>query len=485
MRQRLLRNKVGAGMLAFAGAVTPAAAQGGLSSGTSIVRAARPIIVLESYVGQRPENAGAILEPLLDELDVRGFAARTASILPLVGGLAPRPGALDKDKTAAEITQPADTGFAAYTRGRFVEAEAALMLALDQVHRNPALLVLDTNNLNATFKILVGLALIRAKRGDASGSAATMVELIRTFRNQPITRADYGPDAEQLYRAVWRQVQVMGRGQLSITVENEQAVIFVDGQIRGLGRATLVDLIPGVYRVFVQVPPTSGRQYEIEVVAEHHAVLHVDWDLDSSLWVSEPWIGFVFTTEAERTKQARFAAKLARRWGGGDPLAVVGLLQLHGKPGVIGSLYDVAGHVVRSAVVALDGADELKLRSLARFLDDGLAGDGVSVVHDAAPNAGPDREEGARSRRVPQLLVGAGAAAVVAGGVLYAIDQDPGQAKPTGYRNAASAGVAVGTFGIAAVSMGLWLWSAHGNRLSAPTIAIGHAGGFIGWAGAL
>jgi hypothetical protein len=201
--------------------------------------------------------------------------------------------------------------------------------------------------------------------------------------------------------------------------------------------------------------------------------------------VSEPWIGFVFTTEAERAKQARFAGKLARRWGGVDPLAVVGLLQLHGKPGAIGSLYDAAGHVVRSAVVTLDGADGLKLRSLARFLDDGLAGDGVSVVHDAALNVGPPREDGWRSRLVPQLLVGAGAAAVVAGGVLYAIDQDPGAATPREYRNAASAGVAVGTFGIAAVSMGLWLWSAHGNRRSTPTVAIGHAGGFIGWAGAL
>jgi GGDEF domain-containing protein len=51
-------------------------------------------------------------------------------------------------------------------------------------------------------KILVGLALSQAKLGDTGGSVATMIELIRTFRGQPITRADYGPDAEQLYRRV-------------------------------------------------------------------------------------------------------------------------------------------------------------------------------------------------------------------------------------------------------------------------------------------
>jgi hypothetical protein len=119
--------------------------------------------------------------------------------------------------------------------------------------------VLDTRNLEATFKILAVLALSQARRGDSAGSVATMIELIRTFRSQPIARADYGPDAERLYRAVWKQVQAMDRGQLAITVESDQAVIFVDGQIRGLGRATLTDLIPGVYRVFVQVPATAGR----------------------------------------------------------------------------------------------------------------------------------------------------------------------------------------------------------------------------------
>src|SRR5204863_8241158 len=146
MRQ-LLRHKVSAGVLALAGTWTPAAAQDGPPS-LGPVRE-DPIIVLESYVGQRPANANAIMAPLLDELEQHGFAAHPASVLELVGGRAPRPGVLDKDTTAAEITQPAESGYEAYTRGRFAEAEAALKLAIARIHRNPALLVLDTNNLEA------------------------------------------------------------------------------------------------------------------------------------------------------------------------------------------------------------------------------------------------------------------------------------------------------------------------------------------------
>ncbi len=502
MRRRFLRHKVGAGVLALAGALTPAAAQDGepgAASGTVAGAAVgvtggvgvdHPSLVLESYVGQRPANADAVLAPLLDELEQRGFATRPASILELVGGGAPRPGVLDRDTTAAEITQSAESGYEAYTRGRFAEAEAALKLAIERIHRNPALLVLDTSNLDMTFKILVALALSQAKRGDTGGSVATMIELIRTFRHRPISRVHYGPDAEQFYRAVARQAQALGRGELSISVGHEQAVIFVDGQIRGLGRAALTDLIPGVYRVFIQVPATPGRQYEIEVTAGRHTVLRVDWELDSSLWLTDSWVGFVFATEAERARQAGFAGTLARRWAGGTLLAVVGMAQRSGKPAISGQLVDATGRVVRGAAVLLGerseaspaGADEPRLRALARFLSDGVAAAGVQVIRDgAAPGDGAADPRGG-GRLAPRLLVGAGAAALVAGGVLYAIDQDPGGPSPVS-RNTAPAGIAVGAVGLAAVSVGLWLWGARGG--SSPMLAIGSSGGFIGWGGAL
>jgi len=486
MRYRFLRCKVGAGLVALVGAVAPVGAAGAPPAGAALIRATRPIIVLESYVGQRPVNAGLIMAPLFDELEVRGFAVRPASVIPRLGGRAPRPGVIDRGKTAAEIMQPAETGYEAYTRGRFAEAERALTRALEQVHRNPALFVLDTGNLTSTFRIFVGLALSQAKRGNTTASAATMAELIRTFPSQPITRTEYGPDAEQFYRAVWRQLQTAGRGQLAVSVESDQAVIFIDGQIRGLGRVVLRNLIPGVYRVFVQVPPTAGRQYEVEVDAGEGTTLHVDWDLDSSLWLTDLWIGLVFETEAWRARQAEFAGKLLRGWADDSLLAVVGTVQLDGRPGVFGSLYDAAGNVVRSAVVTLHGSDELRLRSLARFLAGDPAADDVRVV--PAPStamAGPAVAAASPSRWAPELLIGAGAAALVTGGILYASDPDPASAGRF-YRRTAPSGIAVGSIGAAAVSLGmLWLWVVRGGRRSVPALVLGHAGGFVGWAGEL
>jgi hypothetical protein len=95
---------------------------------------------------------------------------------------------------------------------------------------------------------------------------------------------------------------------------------------------------------------------------------------------------------------------------------------------------------------------------------------------------GPVGEPEPRARLAPRLLVGAGAAALVAGGVLVAIDQDPGVASPV-YRNTAPAGIAVGAVGLAAVGVGLWLWGSRGG--SSPLLAISSSGGFIGWRGAL
>lgn len=486
MRPPWLRPKLRAGALALAGALAPAAAHG------AIARGDHPIVVLESYVGARPGNADALLAPLRDELEQRGFAARPAAVVELAGDRAPRPGVLDPGTTAADITQPAESGYEAYTRGRFAEAEAQLKVAIERIHRNPALLVLDTNNLEATFKVLAALALSQARRGDTGGSVATMIELIRTFRSQPITRVAYGPDAEQFYRAVARQVLAGGRGELSVSVSHDQAVIFVDGQIRGLGKAALADLIPGVYRVFVQVPATAGRQYEVEVTAGQRTALRIDWELDSSLWLTDRWVGFVFATAAERGRLAGFAATLLRRWGAGAVLAVVGTAELDGQPAIAGELYDATGRRVRGGAIGL-GRDPDSLRALAGYLSDGTARPGVRVFRDGATamatatamamaiDSGGGGGGGGGLRRVaPRLLVGAGAAVLVAGGVLYALDQDPGGSSAV-YRNTAPAGIACGAAGAAAIAIGLWLWRTRGT----PTVAFGSSGGFIGWGGVL
>ena len=96
----------------------------------------------------------------------------------------------------------------------------------------------------------------------------------------------------------------------------------------------------------------------------------------------------------------------------------------------------------------------------------------------------PPVEEGGPSRLVPMTLVGVGAAALLTGVVLLAIDEDP---TPTGvqqatYRDTDTSGVVFGLAGAAAVGVGVYLWL-HPSAGSAPVASVGRDGGTIGWAG--
>jgi hypothetical protein len=444
-----------------------------------------PILVLEAHVGARPSELDATIGPVLDELERRGFAAHPASVTRALGGRAPRPGVLDGGKTAAEITQLVESGFDAFTRGKYKDAETSLDLAVHQIKRNPALLVLDATNARSTFHAFVGLALSQAKLGNVADSVETMTELLRSFSTQTVSRAEYGPQAEQFYRAVQKQTQLMGRGRLRVAAGNDHAMIFVDGELRGMGKAALADLIPGTYRVFIEVPGTSGRQYEVEVHANADSRLDVDWQVDASLRVSSQWVGFVFTSEVERSKEAGYAGTLARRWGS-DSIVIVGTTRLQGRSAVIATLYRASGEVERSALVVTgSGGDAARLRSLARFIADGTPSDELArvtgVQSQRTAETAPPQPHGS----IPpgaQLCVGAGIAGLAAGAALVIASPGP-DPKQRYYYRTAPAGIAVGLTGAASIGIGLWWWLRRHDDRSAPAVSIGTAHAVLGWSG--
>src|SRR5689334_11927496 len=58
---------------------------------TALPAATLPTLVLEAHVGERPSEIASIVDPVLDELEQRGFAAHPDSIAKVLGGRAPRP----------------------------------------------------------------------------------------------------------------------------------------------------------------------------------------------------------------------------------------------------------------------------------------------------------------------------------------------------------------------------------------------------------
>jgi hypothetical protein len=446
---------------------------------------ASPILVLEAYGGKRPANVDRFMNPLRAELERRGFAARPETITKVFGSCIPRPGIADKKTTTAEILDLINKGYKEFSNAKFQDAAKKLTDALAMVDRNSALLVLDTSNQKVVYKAYVALAISQSRLGLTDQAAATMAELIRIFRTQPLSRTEYGPTVEQFSRRIYKEVSTQPRGRLRISTGNPRAMIFVDRLFRGVDSVTLDDLIPGTYQVLVQEPPNTGLAYKADVPEGGDVGLDAQWEIDTSLIVSSQWIGFEFTSDAERRKEATFGGSLARRCGTQESFAVIGTMKLQGRPALIGTLYHATGRVLRSAVIvledALDDADDATLGALAQFLSDGTPAAGIDIVirNGQAEAPHPARR---RSTLAGKLLVGAGAAAMIGGGVLHALDEDvhpTGPQKPT-YYDSAGPGIALGAAGVVAIGAGIWLWTRGGHRSAVPFVSIGRSGGGIG-----
>lgn len=431
-----------------------------------------PIVVLESAVGPRPVDDDAMRD-FRAELEAAGFAASPDAVLAIIGNRAPVPGVLDRGKgpgelTTAELIAPVDIGYQAWTQADFETAKGVLVRAVTRLRRNPALLVTDTSNLAAIYRAQLGLALSLAKLGDAAESEAIMMELIRMFPTQPISREEYGPEAWSLYRTVVQRANALGRGRLAVDAGNDLALIFVDGQLRGTGKVQLSDLIPGLHRVFIQRIGGIGRQYAIDVAAKRDAKLAVDWAVDSAVWATRAWVGLQFETEAQRASQERaIASKLCARWSG-TGIIVAGMRTLRGQRAIAGTLYDESGDVVRSASVTLDDDRAQKLRSLAQFLADGRARDDRLVGAVGVETAAEPRDA---QRAPPRWLIGSlvagGMLATTAGAVLPA-------ARDT--HDARRIGVDMSIIGGAMLGTGTYVWCRRSTDLSRTSAALLGAG---------
>src|ERR1041384_235094 len=119
--------------------------------------------VFEAHVGRRSQAAAKALAVVLSELERHGYAALPETVAKTLGGQAPRPGVVDGGKTAKDIAQEIETGLEFYNQGKFRDAEVALMLARQDMKRNPSLIVLDTTNEKSIFNAFVALALCQVK----------------------------------------------------------------------------------------------------------------------------------------------------------------------------------------------------------------------------------------------------------------------------------------------------------------------------------
>jgi hypothetical protein len=383
--------------------------------------AAADNIVIESYSGKRPDNAGRLLGPVFAELNAQGFQVGFDGVGRLFESRVSR-SARTEAGMPGDFADEVERGHKAWINGKFEDAIAILVPLIETAHGNAAAVSQDRKLRTQVQGALLDLALAHQRNGDPPAAEAAMGELLRSFPSLAITKASHGPDAFTLAEATRKQLAT--RGTLVVEVADSGTSVFLDEEYATTGTLRRGDLYPGTYRVYAAKGDLEGRTYIVDVKPGEESRIKIDIGLDAVLHVDASWTGLAFATEADRDKhEGAYAAAFAKLHGA-TAVAVVGIHEVDGRPALVGTLYSLeSGRTIRSASGAAEPPSSDTGRQLARFLaGDESAAAGLTVFD---PNAAPvERRTRTTSRWgvLKYIVTGAG---LVAGGIgAYLLIQD-------------------------------------------------------------
>jgi hypothetical protein len=408
-------------------------------------------IVLESYTGPRPDDASRLVAPVLDELRGRGFVSGYDAVGAPFEKDVSKP-AIVLQGLPIDFAAQVQRGEKAWIDGRFDEAIKILAPLVDVAHDNAGAFAENQSLLGPTMRAVIALALSHDRRGDPSAARTVVGEFLRSFPNEPISKGTYGPEAFKLYESVRQDAGKNGLGRLTVKVENDGGVVFINEHIEQVGTTTKANLVPGEYRVFAQtVSKQVSRVHRVVVGAGQDVMVTIDPMLDQVVHSGPKWTGLTFASAADRERlEGRTAAGFGKAVGA-TAVAVVGIDQVHGHPAIIGALIDrTTGREIRRASLALEPPPPVdRARALARFLggDEPVKGIDVQVNGDAPAEAKHDEPVGKpdepvrhdEPHRGPLHLLkwvvgGVAVAGLGTGGTLLFLDGHCPQKVPAGQR---------------------------------------------------
>ncbi|MEO7092361.1 MAG: tetratricopeptide repeat protein [Polyangiales bacterium] len=322
-------------------------------------------IVVESYVGPRPATAGTSITPLLDELAQRKYSIdqdvsrRYETGVSRTAGTATLPASFD-----AEVTR----GTKMWANGSFSEAVAVLSPLVEAAHAASDALIGNTKGRDALLRALIVLGLSYDRLGDKLQADATFNEVLRSFPTATVSGGTYGQAAAAAFQQTQKVAAGSPKGRLVVQVENRQSEVYINEQLASTG-TTAKDLLPGTYRVVVQLGRVRSRTHEVTIKPGADAIIEIDPEFDQVVRTGA-WVGFEFVgaTQRERlegTYVAAFAEALQ------EPSAVVVGIDATPASGAVlfGALILRNGQEVRRARIALSPAPSAeRLSALAGFL---------------------------------------------------------------------------------------------------------------------
>jgi hypothetical protein len=491
------------------------------TQGAGTARAER--IAIESYVGKRPADADRVVRRIRTVFARHGFTVQPAALARLFRAHAFQPGVVSPS-FAKRLQSNTEEGENAFMNEDFNGAAKILGALIEEMRRNPLVVARDPESRALAFRSLLSYALASGRQAVAalaSGDAdrldvardavrrrdAAMAELIRSFPARVLTTKEHGHEAELLYKRCLDELDSAGRGRLTVTVSDRNAVIYVNELAQGPARVALGGLPPGVYRVLVQLPTEEAREYDVEVTANQEARLDIDWDLDSMLVVNAAWVGFSYPTEQEHAFEARFVRDIVYQHTNATLAATVTVARSHGHPAIVGTIYAVkSGRLVRSSMAELTGKhDEEAIEHLVGCLlaeqtsgclvvdhpeytpppaashDDRLRSPQPSEPRAHVTPASPGEPDSAYLW--PGIAIGAGIASAAIGGFLQATTPDVEGTQPRHIYGNAGISLLVGG-GLATLGGLYWLYHEGTTRRdasAAPIVAITPSTALVGW----
>lgn len=445
-------------------------------------------IVLESYTGERAADAPRLLGPVLDELSRKKFTAGDGIARQFDTQVSRA--ALQTSGLPADFAQQVDRGFKAWVSGKFDEAIKTLGPLVDMAHANTGRFAAEPALREPLQKALIALALAHLRIGDQAAMRAAFGELVRSFPDAQVSRAVYGPEAQQAFAEVRKELQSGGRGKLTVKVTDDAAVVFINEAYRAVG-STTAELIPGEYRVIVMANKQPSRAHRIAVAANAEAVIEIDPKFDLAVRTSG-FTGLAFANQSERdANEAAFAAKFARSVNA-SAVAIVGIDEVHGRPAVVGVLVSLqTGREIRRASIPIEPDPSTdRLRALARFLAGEEPEPGLDVLTGGAGGGGGGGsfrdEQPAKPRWGGWRWVTGGLAlgAIVTGAVLVGLDGRCSTEPPAGqqcndlYATATPGYIALGG-GAVLAGISIYLFATH---KSAPVVQPTSGGATVGFA---
>jgi hypothetical protein len=474
-------------------------------------------IAFESYEVGRPDVAEVPVGAFLNELTKLGYVANSRDVIDQLGSQAATPALANPKLTAQKLLAQLGSAHTLWTKASdFRKLAPVLQNAVTTALANSALLVTDPTIRNAFRFALLDLALVYSKLADErqadapqlrKSSEEIMAEWIRTFRDEVITK-EKGPEAEGLYVRVRNERNKLGRGVLSVSVDDPDVLLYVNEAIRSRSQP-IPDLPPGPYRVLLMGPDDDARLFNVEVLPNQTTRLDIQWAVSSNLVAGSSFVGFVFASSAhpEASKLACQLAKVVGHVSGG--VVLVGMRTTGQTWSISASLYDARTcQLIRGGRVAFYTAVSSKGgRALARFIAQRVHDPDVIVTTDIAPAKieAPAAETAQTAPVTPvpvataavsrrrswwawSATAGSAASFVVGGYGLYRYYGKCGQ--PLGrcpnyyaYSDLAGYGGVAAGIALGAVATYLFLRETRASGHSNVTLVPRRGGAFVGWTG--